>query len=287
MNEITELTPQQWAKVPYYKEKWEKIGLEYREIDKPKAEALLRKCLAIANLNPQEYVFLASPKACEDEINRRADNKKWEYYSLDRFYQGGNINAGYCCFYDFLIEEVKKPDPDTMKIWEVFRDVCAELHYFFVFDTVVFCSEKPLYMMFNKENQLHADNKPCAIYKDGFGMYALNGVRMPKHIVETPADKLDPELFQKIENAEIRREFIRKVGIERVVKNAEIMDMKGDYELLKFLVPKAQVKERVYLKMINPSIGTYHVEGVPPTCKTVADALYFRNGTHEQPTILT
>ena len=44
---------------------------------------------------------------------------------------------------------------------------------------------------------------------------------------------------------------------------------------------------RPYLKMTNPSIGVFHVEGVHPDCTTVDQALEFRNGTKVKPTVLT
>jgi hypothetical protein len=39
--------------------------------------------------------------------------------------------------------------------------------------------------------------------------------------------------------------------------------------------------------MLNPSIGTYHIEGVPPDCDTVEKAITWRNQTSEKPVILT
>jgi hypothetical protein len=46
-------------------------------------------------------------------------------------------------------------------------------------------------------------------------------------------------------------------------------------------------RNRPYLKMINPSIGTYHIEGVHPECKTVKEALIWRNQSEETPAVLT
>jgi hypothetical protein len=110
---------------------------------------------------------------------------------------------------------------------------------------------------------------------------------MPKEYVETPWDKLDPKLIIKETNAEVRRELVRKIGIERVVEKlgAKVLDKKGDYELIMLDIGDNNL--RPYLKMKNPSIGVYHIEGVQPGCKTVDDALNFRNGTKEKPVILT
>ena len=43
-------------------------------------------------------------------------------------------------------------------------------------------------------------------------------------------------------------------------------------------VLKVTGRDRVYLKMFNPSVGIFHVEGVPPDKRTLRAALDWRNG---------
>ena len=116
-------------------------------------------------------------------------------------------------------------------------------------------------------------------------MWCLNGVRVTKEIAETPFDKLNANLVLTEKNAEVRREIVRKIGIERVVKDlgAKVIEKSGDgmYELLKLRVENARIKDRIYLKMRNPSIGVFHVEGVPATIKTIQEALNWRIGGAE------
>ena len=123
-------------------------------------------------------------------------------------------------------------------------------------------------------------------YSDGYGLWCLNGVRVSKEIVETSSEKLDPQLLLQEENAEIRREIVRKIGIERVCQklNAKCIDKLGNYELLLLNLGD---RDRPYLKMINPSISCYHIEGIAPRIKTVKEALNWRNQTEEEPLILT
>ena len=127
------------------------------------------------------------------------------------------------------------------------------------------------------------------MYPDGWAIYALYGVRVPQALVETPADALDPhEWVLKQTNAEIRREAVRKIGIERVCERlgAKVIDTQGDmYELL--LLDLGDRRRRPYLKMRNPSLGVFHIEGVHPDVKTVEAALTWRNGTSTPPTVLT
>lgn len=58
-----------------------------------------------------------------------------------------------------------------------------------------------------------------------------------------------------------------------------MVDQDGDYELLWLGLEDGRT--RPYLKMKNPSIGVYHIEGVHPTCRTVRQALNWRNGLTE------
>ena len=137
------------------------------------------------------------------------------------------------------------------------------------------------------DGRLHRDGGPAVSYGDGFAVWALNGVRVPQELAETPAEKLDAQKILTEKNAEVRREYVRKMGVELVCQRlgAEVKDSTGDYELLSLDLQDGRY--RPYLKMLNPSIGTYHIEGVHPDCRTVEQALCWRNQTDEQPVVLT
>ena len=136
--------------------------------------------------------------------------------------------------------------------------------------------------------QLHSDYGPAVRWPEGEEEYfMLNDVQVPREIVETPASELDPRLMLHERNAEVRREIVRKIGIERVCEglDAKCIDSQGDYELL--LLDLQDGRHRPYLKMKNPSIGVYHIEGVFPGCETVAEALAWRNQSDLPPSVLT
>lgn len=139
-----------------------------------------------------------------------------------------------------------------------------------------------------KEGQLHSEHGPAVRWPGGQEEYfVLNGVHVPREIVETPASELNPALILRERNAEVRREIVRKIGIERVCEGlqARCIDSQGDYELL--LLNLQDGRSRPYLKMKNPSIGVYHIEGVFPGCETVAQALAWRNQSDVPPSVLT
>ncbi len=137
-----------------------------------------------------------------------------------------------------------------------------------------------------KDGRIHSEAGPAIAYPDGFAIYALNGVRVPEWLVQTAERDLDPLRLTTIDNAEVRREFVRKVGAERIcqalstgpINSATYRTKDGrehPYELHRFAVAGEQW---TYLKMLNPSVGLTHFEGVPNECQTVQQALNFRNG---------
>jgi hypothetical protein len=145
-------------------------------------------------------------------------------------------------------------------------------------DRIVAISRKPICRW--KDGVLHNETGKSVGFPDGWGIYNLNGVSVPEHVVMTaPEDMTETwlqEHFLQEQNVEVRREILRKVGAEIVCQRlgANPIDAKSNYTLL--LVPLGNGDEAPYLKMLNPSIGIWHVEAVGRECRTVEDALAFR-----------
>lgn len=152
---------------------------------------------------------------------------------------------------------------------------------------IVIC-QRPSYIepMFN--GLLHRDGGGVIEYSDGFGFYALNNVLVPEWLAVGKAEDIDPALFATIDNVDVRREFLRKVGVERVYQKlgGTSIDRRGEYELVRIYLGD-RVGMWPYLKMINPSIGVWHLEAVPKDTRTVGEALIWRNGTAFPPSQLT
>jgi len=171
----------------------------------------------------------------------------------------------------------------VLQLWDTLGKSCG---WWYPYENICFVSDRPE-QIHKKGVQLHNDSGPAVLYRDGYTLWFLNGVDVGELIVTTPADQLDVNLILTTKNAEVRREIVRKIGIERVCDKlkARVIDIQGDYSLL--LLDLQDGRKRPYLKMLNPSIGTYHIEGVPPDCDTVEKAIAWRNQTSEKPVILT
>ena len=175
--------------------------------------------------------------------------------------------------------------------YELFVNFNSEVNFIIPYKGICFISHKPTEIHW-KDKVLHNASGPAVFYKDGYSMWMLNGIRMEEKHVMTPSEKLDVQEIIKETNVDVRRELIRKIGIERFVlkAGAKVLDKKGDYELLSIKLSD-EIPDARYLKMKNPSIGIFHVEGVEGD--TVQEALNFRAGlplkgkVNWEPSILT
>ena len=206
-------------------------------------------------------------------------------FSTYRMWQGGNQWPGGDAFFSFFRHVAKlQIDYGKWSHWE-----SASLHGGPRIMHEEFCivSDRPRVLLVDAQNRPHCEDGPFCRWSDGAALYCLNGVRVPKWLVMTRAADLDPARLLKIDNAEVRREFVRKVGVERIVSalsggaisKTSYRTEDGrehHYELHRLAV--SETERWTYLSMINPSVGLTHFEGVPNECHTVRDALIFRAG---------
>lgn len=301
---ITELTAKQTAQMEKYRDKWILIGHDTSRCDRAKVEKLVAPLYEVAKLEPPQTILWArSPYEAIDILTNKYDVSAQTCFNSFCY---GQHDASWLGFYEYFNDVVNLKE-DCSPILP-FIAISKEVGWFLPFAEVIcFCerpieinlfteadnkthcfhNEKPSYVVLNA--QTHKDGDMAIKFEDGTGIYRLHGVEVPKEIAVTPWNKLDPTLILSTQNAEVRREIVRKIGIERIFQHldAEVIDkdIKGEYELL--LLDLKDGRKRPYLKMNNPSIGVYHIEGVAPEITSIKEALKFRNGTDETPVVLT
>jgi hypothetical protein len=200
-------------------------------------------------------------------------------------YLYGNFDSGYYSFYDFINQELQIRY-ECQEKWDCYLNL-SNVSLIYPITNFVIISEKPTEIKM-KNLILHNDGGAAISYADGFSIYALNGVRVPQWLSEKKHNEIDPSKFATIENVEVRREFVRKVGIERIACHCggKVIDSQGSYELIEIDL-KGKTGKWPYLKMLNPSIGVWHLECVDKSCRTVQHALNFRNQSDLVPEQLT
>ena len=199
-------------------------------------------------------------------------------------YLFGQFDSPYFSFYEFMFNVLNIRNP----VEDLFDHYLKTTESGIIYSCDDFCviSNKQSKILM-REGRLHANGSPAIEYNDGFKVWSLNGVMVPQYLAETPESKLDLEFFKKEQNVEVRAQFIRKYGIDRMKKQGKLKENNDVYELIDMSPIFTQVKYAPYLFMINPSTGTIHAEGVHPDCKTIEQALNWRNQSTEKPVVLT
>jgi len=313
MNEkITELTPEQQAKMPEYVDKWIGIGTNTDRLDPEKTRKTIdgyRKLIGmevdvplLVVKNPIEG-WVASTLAVQgvaysDILTEMSavfngNPKKRKIPKATLPWQSGSFFASSFSFYDYMFEVVGVEL--TSELWARYKtwEATAQLGCIYPLESMTIVSEKPLEIHLNEARVLHRDGGPALVY-DGLGdfkIYSLNGVDVPQWLAETDAENLDLQSYHSISNADVRAEFVRKVGIERFCDIGKVVDSytsydktshdwwhKSEYELYDMSGLFDGLAYAPYLKMTNQTTGIFHMEGVSPACRTVGQALKERFG---------
>lgn len=311
MKKIDKLTEEQKAKFPEYVKKWIDIGVSTDRLNFEETEKIVNTFRKLIDKKEAPLVIVENPIeawvcCCLVEQGVKQDDlikemrsvfhgnpKKYVIPTAHLPYQAGSFFAAVFSFYDYILEELGlEIDKDLYvkyKQWEQ----TSKIGCIYPLDEITIVCEKPILIKLNENNVLHCDGGPALEYsgEGDFKIYALNGVMVPEYLAVTPSHKLDIKQYNKETNADVKAEFVRKVGIESFLEKGKMMDTyknysqqehtwwhKSEYELWDMQCIFPSLKTAPFLKMRNPTTKIWHMEGVSPSCKTVEDALRERFG---------
>ena len=308
---IEKLTPEQEALFPVYVKKWVDIGINTDRLDVASATKTINNFRAMINMKEVPLIIVENPieawvMCCLHEAGVTNDNlpsemksvfhgnpKKYNIPQGDMPYQSGSFFANVFSFYDYMLEVLDIPIAAELytkyKVWEKTCDVGC----IYPLEDLTILTQKPTVIHLNENNVLHKDGAAALEYagEGDFKIYALNGVVVPEYLAVTPEETLDIELYLKEKNADVKAEFVRKAGIERFLNMGTLMDSyknydkkthkfwySSEYELYDMEKLFDGLASAPFLKMKNPTVNIFHLEGVSPDCKTVEAAVQQRFG---------
>lgn len=214
----------------------------------------------------------------------------------NELYCWGQHDANWLGFYDYFKEVC---DLKVCEKLEPLSRLAKEAGWTWLYKNAAIISERPteLHVVWNETRKryiMHNPNGAAIKWADGYQLFRMNGIEVPEKLVMTQAKELNAKEWLKEENVDIRRCAFEKIGIEKVVSDlgADTIDTftckkGGKYELLALDIGLEEKK--LYLRMNNPSIKAIHLEGVDNSCKTVKEAIAWRNGLaeYQEPIFLT
>jgi len=284
--------------MPEWVDKWMRIGLSCEPADWETAEAGVRGCYAAAKIpTPSVLLRMGSPFGAvmggilavlllRGQVRSQVRSQVWS--QVESQYRGGQLWAGWYAYVSFFRDVCRWHDPVLAAFaWD--EAVARSASWWWLHDDVCAISDRPETLHRDAQGRLHHTSGPALAYRDGWALWVLHGVRVPQELVLRAAEDLDPRVWVANSNAEIRREAVRKIGIERVCATlgASVIAHGQDHagqpcELVN--LDLGDGRRRPYLKLRSVAVpGLYHLEGVPPATTTIAEALAFRNETKEIP----
>jgi len=315
MKRINKLTKKQEAAMKPHADKWIEIGLRTGDADFETFDKYMPVCYEKAGLEyPKNVVRVQSPLVgalAASLANQILDSRgvrgavsgavigavggavrdadlKWHHWLGGQFWVGGwSWGVAYSNFF-FDVCGLKL-DKDIMERAEAYKKVCESVNYIWPNSNFVIVCDRPKHIKRNAEGQLHSTNGKAIEYKDGWGLYMLNGVRFDEELYKRVTDPNTPvQEILAIEDVDQRTQALnpefRKVEDVVTALKGEKLDsydkitIEGEpihYELYRFPSGEVFTEDAYYALFDCPSTGKKHLEGVEVS-KTVPEAMAWR-----------
>jgi hypothetical protein len=246
---ITKLTDKQQSKFEEYVNKWVKIGIDCGECNMKAAIKAAKLIYATAKLpapewflgpfnNPVEsMVALEALEKCDGrkfknnkELNEvitqmvKDELKSKKKVSSNRlFYHSFGSQEFWLSFYDFFENECKLKCCKKLEGFKQLSKVCG---WWMPLQKGCIFQHRPEKISFDAERRCHSLDGPAIKFRgeEVCNVYAVHGVRVPKHVVEQKFTAAD---IDKETNAEVRRVMIELFGQAKYLleTNAEIVNI--------------------------------------------------------------
>ena len=298
---ISNLTKKQEAKIQPTLEKWRAIGLNTQPMDLQKAVDCLLALAAYKKM-PNKPVKIYQAKsdeyvaACKKGASAFKDNLSIIVYdspfailaeskekNMLQVIQSAGLDfsqkdAYWMSFYSFLGRELAlNCDKELLTMTE---NIIINCGLFYTAAQGFLLADRPCEMHWNGQQELHNPNGMALKWKDGTGIYCLDGMNMKGYewFFETDRASINPLKILAINNVDIRTRLMKVLGMEKFLMQLGFKVLNENVEKgYKLISVKIGPNETgLYLHMINPSTGEIHVEGVEDTCKTIEDAMRSR-----------
>jgi hypothetical protein len=217
MKKNIELTPEQQKLSDEYKERYFKIAIDTTPADRQIAESALKKAYIYLNKkkkaqgldipdlseNPN-IIWVDSPYAGARTVVKMlnpnlTDENSEEFKDMLRKQASnasyGSFEAYWISFYDFVSTEIEK---DNDEVVPVLRDLAKHTGVYWTFSENIIVSEKPIKISLNSDKKLHDEDDLALKFKDGTGLYMVNGERKAS-LLETTIDSIYARFEESVE----------------------------------------------------------------------------------------
>lgn len=237
----SELTPEQKAILPKYEERWRAIMLNTDPCDFEGAKKAAIKCYKLAGQDPPKKFYVtrspnegahlaAELKLKEKDKDAKLDPEDPEHRQLISESFGEMIygfhEGHWVGFYEFLMKECGVTGLEEAQGLIDMAQVCG---WWASYKDVAIFQDRPKELHYNEQGELHNENGPAVLYRDGWACYSWNGMRIsPSDAwILTNPERITVDSIRKQNNAELRRIMVEKMGLDKYLAASEtrLIDM--------------------------------------------------------------
>ncbi|WP_293352497.1 MULTISPECIES: DUF6745 domain-containing protein [unclassified Microcoleus] len=204
--------------------------------------------------------------------------------TLGYYFPSDNLSY-FGSMFDFYISVLNCPY--NKKKWSIYQSLAKYCGWIVPFKRVCFICDRPTIISFDNQQRLHALASPAVLFKDGFKVYAVNGVRVPELYGKLHPSQWRADWLLSEKNAEVKRVLIQGIGYDRICQDLQATELDSwqEYTLLKIDIMEIfegawgyeEEKHMHLLKMTCPSTRYIHALRVPSDITSAREAISWIN----------
>jgi hypothetical protein len=292
LSRIESLTEAQQAAMIAYREEWLRWGRCTDPADRPTAERVFRSMYrALGKPEPEVWWFdgPATGSMARALLTNRKDTLRaslWDNLggTLRDNLRGnlywafwGQHDAAWPVYYawpDLALRPMYTDrDRERLSWW---LDLARSCGWWHPYEGIVFACERPSRQAVDGAGRLHAEDGPALLCRDGFGVYAWHGVRVPESVILSPGT-ITLDTISAETNAEVRRVMIERMGWDRYLAALGVQPVHSDRygDLYRTTIDDAEVGVVVVTNGTPEPDGTFKRYSllVPPEHQTAHAAV--------------
>lgn len=184
--------------------------------------------------------------------------------------QGGSHAAGWMSYYSFFYHACHL---DAVEPLRGLMQLSRNSGWWAAYEDVVILQHRHCNLHLDDDGRLHNEEDFAVEYRDGWGVYAINGVLLDEQIIRRPETQTIDQLKNE-ENEEVKRIRIDRYGWDRFLTamDAERIDKRpNDIEGTREVLYRCD--GMILLRTFDPSTGKiFALEILDQDCKTCAQA---------------
>lgn len=230
MSKIDKLTPEQEALIPVYRDKWIAIGKLCEPCDLEQSKHFARLAYAAAGLKcPETFYLVDSPMAAaqlEVKLRGKEGNTNNLMKNAINNQLFGSHEAGWLSYYEFMWKVVGIKDCEKL---EGLIGLAKHCGWWSPYDNCIIFQHRHSELHTDETFRLHNESGPAVRYRDGYSVWAIDGIRVNEKIVMHP-ETLTVKEINAEQNQDIRSIMINRFGWARYLQesNAECIDYRDN-----------------------------------------------------------